>query len=75
MASPNLPLLMDSELGIDGLERYVTESAHRPLEQFAQAIRHRVEEFRGRVRADDDELLLAIARLEPEGEGLRLTGP
>ena len=56
-----------SELGIDGLERYVTESSHRPLEQFAQAIRHRVEEFRGRVRADDDELLLAIARLEPEG--------
>ena len=56
-----------SELGIDGLERYVMESAHRPLEQFAQAIRHRVEEFRGSVRADDDELLLAIARLEAEG--------
>ncbi len=56
-----------SELGIDGLEQYITESAHRPLEQFAQAIRHRVEEFRGSVRADDDELLLAIASLEAEG--------
>ena len=56
-----------SDLGVDGLERYVAESAHRPLEEFAEAIRHRVEEFRGGARAEDDELLLAIAHLEPEG--------
>ena len=56
-----------SDLGVDGLERYVAESAHRPLGEFAEAIRQRVEEFRGSVRADDDELLLAIARLEAKG--------
>ena len=32
-----------SELGVDGLERYVAASADRPLEEFAEAIRHRVE--------------------------------
>ena len=56
-----------SELGVDGLERYVVESAHRPLEESVEAIRHRVEEFRGGVRAGDDELLLAIAHLESDG--------
>ena len=56
-----------SELGVDGLERYVAESVHLPLEEFAAAIRHRVQAFRGRVRTDDDELLLAIAHLEAEG--------
>ena len=56
-----------SELGVDGLERYVAASADRPLEEFAEAIRHRVEQFRGGVRPDDDELLLAIAYLEAEG--------
>ncbi len=55
------------ELGVDGLERYVAASADRPLEEFAEAIRHRVEQFRGGVRPDDDELLLAIAYLEAEG--------
>ena len=57
----------DTELGVDGLERYVAESAHRPLQESAEAIRHRVESFRGGVRPNDDELLLAIAHLEPEG--------
>ena len=56
-----------SDLGVDGLERYVAESAHRPLGEFAEAIRRRVEEFRGGARAGDDELLLAIAHLEAEG--------
>ena len=56
-----------SDLGVDGLERYVAESAQRPLEELAETIRHRVEEFRGSVRADDDELLLAIAHLETQG--------
>ena len=62
-----------SELGVDGLERYVAESADRPLGEFAEAIRHRVEQFRGGVRPDDDELLLAIAYLEAEGSP-RLAG-
>ena len=56
-----------SELGVDGLERYVAESAHRPLGEFVEAIRQRVGKFRGGVRAADDELLLAIAYLEAEG--------
>ena len=54
-----------SELGIDGLERYVSEFAHQPLKQFAEAVRNRVQVFRGSARANDDELLLAIDHLEP----------
>ena len=53
-----------SDLGVDGLERYVAESAHRPLGECVAAIRRRVEEFRGGARAGDDELLLAIAHLK-----------
>lgn len=54
-----------SDLGVDGLERYVAEGAHQPLEEFVESTRQRVEQFRGGVRADDDELLLAIAHREP----------
>ena len=67
MESPNPWVPMGSELGVDGLERYVAASADRSLEEFAEAIRQRVEQFRGGVRPDDDELLLAIAYLEAEG--------
>ena len=59
-----------SDLGVAGLERYVEESAHRPLEESTEMIRHRVLEFRGGVRANDDELWLAIAHLEPEESGI-----
>ena len=55
-----------SDLGVAGLERYVAESAHQPLGECVEAIRRRVEEFRGGARAEDDELLLAIAHLGPE---------
>ena len=55
-----------SDLGVDGLERYVAECAHQPLEDFVESIRQRFEQFRGGVRADDDERLLAIAHREPD---------
>ena len=55
-----------SDLGVDGLERYVAECAHQPLEEFVESIRQRFEQFRGGVRANDDELLLAIAYREPD---------
>jgi len=55
-----------SDLGADQLERYVAEFAHRPLEEFARNIRRRVEQFRGGLPGDDDELLLALAHLTPE---------
>ncbi len=57
---------MDPSWGVDGLERYVAALADRPLEEFVEAIRHRVEQFRGGVPPDDDELLLAIAYLEAD---------
>ena len=56
-----------SYLGVDGLERYVAESAHAPLQRSAEAIRDRIGQFRGSARADDDELLLAIEHVEAEG--------
>ena len=56
-----------AELGVNGLERYVEESAHRPLKGFTEAIRRRVVQFREGVPADDDELLLAIAYIEGDG--------
>ncbi len=55
-----------SELGIDGLEGIVSESAHRSLQDFAGSICQRVEQFRGGAPASDDELLLAIAHLEAD---------
>ena len=38
----------------------------QPLKQFAEAVRNRVQAFRGSARANDDELLLAIDHLEPQ---------
>lgn len=55
-----------SELGVDGLEEYVTESAHCPLKEFTQVIRQRVERFRGGARGHDDELVLALAHVDAE---------
>ena len=55
-----------SELGIDGLEGIVSESAHRSLQDFVGSIRQCVEQFRGGAQASDDELLLAIAHLEAD---------
>lgn len=56
-----------SDLGVSGLERYVAAFAHRPLGDFAAAIRQRVERFRWGRAADDDELLLTIAHLASDG--------
>ena len=55
-----------SELGVRGLEAYVAESGHRPLEESIETIRHRVQGFRGDAPAHDDELLLGIAHLESD---------
>ena len=64
-----------SELGIDGLERYVTESAHRPLEQFAQAIRHRVEKFRGSVRRQTTTSCCSRLPASCRWDGLSIRSP
>jgi two-component system sensor histidine kinase ChiS len=53
-------------LGVDGLERYVKESAHQPPKKWVETIRRRLHDFRGGGPADDDQLLLAICYLDPK---------
>lgn len=53
------------ELGVAGLETYFKESAHLPLNACVDSIIRRVRDFREGVSANDDQLLLAIAHLDP----------
>ncbi len=59
-------------VGVDGLENYLKESAHLPLKECVDTIIHRVSAFREGVPADDDQLLLAIAYVDPNSSTLPL---